>query len=134
MIDPNIIEKACIKCHLQKFVAEFPTVRRTYKEKIYTYLNSWCKKCIRDHTSIKKKEERKKAGKQERIPGGRERTLEWGKMSGPVSWSAFKGSRITSNEQTARMFPVHSCGRKYMSELGCIWCTRITKSAALSKK
>lgn len=99
----------CKKCTCTKPISEFSKVKSTYKGKTYVNLQSSCKECIRKNWSEWKSEAKQKC------------TEEWHPTKSPVSWASLRGH---STIEKHVVYPMHSCGRRYMEQLGCLLCKK----------
>lgn len=109
----------CKKCQTEKSSSEFSTLKRTYKDSTYTYLQSSCKPCITLHYAVWRKKKGKTYSRAKAYSRGDDQKA----SKGATSWDDFKGySRI----EEYKIYPTcETCPRKYIPELGCIWCSRI---------
>ena len=112
-------EHFCKKCSCTKSVTEFSKVTSTYKGKTYVNPQSSCKECVRLKyhqwktigNNLHKKREKDRA---------RERCVEeWSPTKSPIPWATLKGH---STIEKHTVYPIHSCGRRYMEQLGCLLC------------
>lgn len=84
-------------------------------------LSSACKSCIKiQHTAYRKTNGYVSAARKRK---GRAIVKEWAHTEKPISWNVLRGDR---SFDTYKVYPsCTGCFRKYLPQLGCIWCTKI---------
>lgn len=92
------LEKYCSKCKTTKSANEFSIVKRSYKDRKYTYLQSNCKPCVAQNAQRLSYSHTQARAKQ------------WNSMGGPLPWNYIKN---TSTQNQHKEYPLCNNGHKY---------------------
>lgn len=114
------ITRYCKKCKTTKHTSEFTIRIRTYKSKEYRIFQSGCKACINAHSRAYQATHKKDRSEYDRARY-RTKMLGWASTKSPIPWATLK-HRPTQVKHM--VYPIHTCGRRYIDSLGCLLCIR----------